>query len=214
MGRAVSASTLRPVRRPRLPGRAALLRAGLVATLLALAAAVLHAPSECPPAPPAGASQKGAAQAGAARAGAPQVTAPPADRAWPGAPRAGAPLVPTGRAGTPTDQPTTGGGERDDGTPPDRLPVALPDGTVGVPVRLAEPAALSVLRPGARVDLLAVPPDAGEARLLAAAALVLDVMGAEAVDGSSALYLALDPRQARRAVSQPEGTRFAVLVRR
>ncbi|MET7468393.1 flagellar biosynthesis protein FlgA [Micromonospora sp. NPDC005222] len=92
---------------------------------------------------------------------------------------------------------------------------ALPAGTVGVPIRLAEPAALSVLRPGARVDLLVVPaggtPDPA---LLAPRALVLDVVGATgAVDGSSALYLALPPEQARRAVGLPEGSRFAVVVR-
>jgi hypothetical protein len=81
----------------------------------------------------------------------------------------------------------------------------------GVPIRLALPAALAVLRPGARVDLLVVP--AGGAVLLAARALVLDVVGAEAADGSSALYLALRPEQAQRAVGLPEGSRFAVVVR-
>ncbi|SCF37752.1 hypothetical protein GA0074695_6303 [Micromonospora viridifaciens] len=91
----------------------------------------------------------------------------------------------------------------------------LPGGSVGVPVRLAEPAALAVLHPGARVDLLVVPAGgaAGEATLLASRALVLDVVGAGAVDGSSALYLALRPEQAQRAVGVPEGSRFAVVVR-
>lgn len=103
---------------------------------------------------------------------------------------------------------------------PDPSPSAgalpLPSGAVGVPVRLAEPAALAVLRPGARVDLLVVPAGgtAGEATLLAPRALVLDVVGtAGAVDGSSALYLALRPEQAQRAVGVPEGSRFAVVVR-
>lgn len=91
----------------------------------------------------------------------------------------------------------------------------LPDGAVGVPVRLAEPAALAVLHPGARVDLLVVPAGgaAGAAVLLATRALVLDVVGADAADGSSALYLALRPEQAQRAVGLPEGSRFAVVVR-
>ncbi|TYC23982.1 flagellar biosynthesis protein FlgA [Micromonospora sp. MP36] len=91
----------------------------------------------------------------------------------------------------------------------------LPSGSVGVPVRLAEPAALAVLRPGARVDLLVVPAGAAgkEARLLAPRALVLDVVGGGAVDGSSALYLALRPEQAQQAVGVPEGSRFAVVVR-
>ena len=86
---------------------------------------------------------------------------------------------------------------------------------MGVPVRLAEPAALAVLHPGARVDLLVVPAGgaAGAAVLLATRALVLDVVGANAADGSSALYLALRPEQAQRAVGLPEGSRFAVVVR-
>ncbi len=101
----------------------------------------------------------------------------------------------------------------DSGPAPAALP--LPSGSVGVPVRLAEPAALAVLRPGARVDLLVIPAGAltGEATLLAPRALVLDVVGAGAVDGSSALYLALRPEQAQRVVGVPEGSRFAVVVR-
>lgn len=92
---------------------------------------------------------------------------------------------------------------------------ALPAGAVGVPIRLAEPAALAVLRPGARVDLLVVPAGGSpDPTLLAPRALVLDVVGVTgAVDGSSALYLALPPEQARRAVGLPEGSRFAVVVR-
>ncbi|MEU8191279.1 flagellar biosynthesis protein FlgA, partial [Micromonospora carbonacea] len=75
--------------------------------------------------------------------------------------------------------------------------------------------ALAVVRPGARVDLLAVPAgrQAGDADLLAPRALVLDVVGAGATDGSSALYLALRPEQAHRAVGLPEGSRFAIVVR-
>ncbi|RLP85147.1 flagellar biosynthesis protein FlgA, partial [Micromonospora sp. CV4] len=94
-------------------------------------------------------------------------------------------------------------------------PLPLPSGAVGVPVRLAEPAALAVVRPGARVDLLAAPPGGtgAEAALLATRALVLDVLGAGATDGSSALYLALRPDQAQRAVGLPEGSRFAIVVR-
>ncbi|MFY1626529.1 flagellar biosynthesis protein FlgA [Micromonospora sp. WMMD723] len=100
-----------------------------------------------------------------------------------------------------------------DGETPAALP--LPSGFVGVPVRLAEPAALAVLRPGARVDLLVLPAgrNAGETVLLAADALVLDVVGGNAVDGSSALYLAVRPDQAQRSVGQPEGSRFSVVIR-
>ncbi|PWU56871.1 flagellar biosynthesis protein FlgA [Micromonospora sp. S4605] len=163
-GDAVSARALHPLRRPRLPRRATLLRAGLAAALLGLAAAVLHTPAGCPPG------------------------------------LAGSRPPPTGpSSGSP------------DGGP---APLPLPSGAVGVPVRLAEPAALAVVRPGARVDLLALPPGAdGSGSLLASRALVLDVVGADALDAGSALYLALPPDQARRVVSQPEGSRFALLVR-
>ncbi|MBG6102153.1 hypothetical protein ACLQ3D_32145 [Micromonospora vinacea] len=44
-----SARALRPLRRLNLPGGRTVLRAGLVAALLGLAAAVLHTPAECPP---------------------------------------------------------------------------------------------------------------------------------------------------------------------
>ncbi|MEV6709129.1 flagellar biosynthesis protein FlgA [Micromonospora wenchangensis] len=100
-----------------------------------------------------------------------------------------------------------------DGDVPAALP--LPSGFVGVPVRLAEPAALAVLRPGARVDLLVLPAgrSAGETVLVAADALVLDVVGGHALDGSSALYLAVRPDQAQRSVGQPEGSRFSVVIR-
>ncbi|MFC4148521.1 flagellar biosynthesis protein FlgA [Micromonospora mangrovi] len=107
-------------------------------------------------------------------------------------------------------------GNRADGAsarPPGNGALPLPSGSVGVPVRLAEPAALAVLRPGARVDLLVVPGASAEATLLASRALVLDVVGGNAVDGSSALYLALPPEQAQRTVGMPEGSRFAVVVR-
>ncbi|MFG2053752.1 flagellar biosynthesis protein FlgA [Micromonospora sp. NPDC048930] len=113
-----------------------------------------------------------------------------------------------------TPHPTRSPATPDSGPSPGALP--LPSGSVGVPIRLAEPAALAVLHPGARVDLLVVPAGgaAGEATLLAPRALVLDVVGAAgAVDGSSALYLALRPEQAQRAVGVPEGSRFAVVVR-
>jgi hypothetical protein len=90
---------------------------------------------------------------------------------------------------------------------------ALPSGLVGVPVRLAEPAALAVVPPGARVDLLASRGD-GKPKLLASEALVLDVVDADAVAGGyPALYLALPPDRARAIAGMPEDTRFTVLVR-
>lgn len=44
-----SARALRPLRHLKLPGGGTLLRAGLVAALLGLAAGVLHTPAGCPP---------------------------------------------------------------------------------------------------------------------------------------------------------------------
>lgn len=169
---------LSPTHWPGLPRGRTLLRATLVAALLALAAGVLYA-REPQPTCPAAATEAGSAGASPD-------------------------LSPTPTGATP-------------GLP-------LPAGAVGVPIRLAEPAALAVVRPGLRVDLLAVPATAGgtatSARptLVAARALVLDVVGAgavgtEAAGGASALYLALQPDQAHRAISMPEGYRFAIMVR-
>ncbi|MEE6259485.1 flagellar biosynthesis protein FlgA [Plantactinospora sonchi] len=133
---------------------------------------------------------------------------------------------PSGTAGSPDDPSGTarppggraGPGAAADGqsrrdTAPDGPDPALPvpAGTVGVPIRLAEPAALVVARPGVRVDLLAVPEPAraaGKPLLVAGRALVLDVLGPE----EGALYLALRPEQARRAVAMPGTTRFSIIV--
>ncbi|TDB70183.1 flagellar biosynthesis protein FlgA [Micromonospora sp. KC723] len=176
-----------------MPTGGALLRAGLVAVLLGLAALVLDGAGGCPTpgpvpstaaAPPSGHRVTGTLDA---RRGGDDIAA---------------------RAGPLSSAPGPGA----DGRP---SPLPLPSGAVGVPVRLAEPAALAVLRPGARVDLLVVPAGraAAEALPLASGALVLDVVGDDIGDGSSALYLALGPDQARRTVGQPEGSRFAVVVR-
>ncbi|MEU9824551.1 flagellar biosynthesis protein FlgA [Micromonospora chersina] len=187
-------ASLRPVRWRGLPRGRTLLRVALVAVLLGLAAAVLKTPEGCPP------------------GGTPAApTAPTGGAAAVGAPAAG--------GGAPGDGVQAGGGVPRGGVQAggDRAAaLPLPAGAVGVPIRLAEPAALAVLRPGARVDLLVVPAGraTGAATLLAPRALVLDVVGAAgAVDGSSALYLALRPEQAQRAVGLPEGSRFAVVVR-
>ncbi|WP_329018859.1 flagellar biosynthesis protein FlgA [Micromonospora rifamycinica] len=207
-------NSLRPFRWPRRPGGATLLRAVLVAALLGLAVLVLDTPARCPAGPPPPTVGLALA-AGPATVTAPGGCAPPGTDDAARAGRADHPRTPTGRPGA-GDAAVPGG---EDGHPPaDRdTPVALPlpSGFVGVPVRLAEPAALAVLRPGARVDLLVVPAGraAGETILLAADALVLDVVGDGAADGSSALYLAVRPDQAQRSVGQPEGSRFGVVVR-
>ncbi|HEX2772654.1 MAG TPA: flagellar biosynthesis protein FlgA [Micromonosporaceae bacterium] len=161
--------SLRPARWPGRPRTTTVLRAGLVAALLTVAAGVLYSQEPaCPGSPPA---------AGATVAG-----------------------------------PTVGGPTS---APRDAVPQPIPRGLVGVPVRLAEPAALAVVRPGGRVDLLAVPATsnrAAEPSVVAPAALVLDVLAGES-DAPSALLLALDPEQARRTVALPDTTRFAVILR-
>lgn len=107
-------------------------------------------------------------------------------------------------------------------------PLPLPSDRVGVPVRLVDAAPLVVLRPGDRVDLVALPaagPDppadaadtadagphgAGPPVTLAARALVLDAV-ADAY--SPVLYLALTQAQARAVLSVAPDVQFAVVVR-
>lgn len=87
----------------------------------------------------------------------------------------------------------------------------IPPGRVGVPVRLADPTALTVVRPGTRVDLLRIETDRGRTTAIASAALVLEVTGADdPVTGG--LLLALDPAEARQAIATP-GRGFAIVIR-
>jgi hypothetical protein len=88
-------------------------------------------------------------------------------------------------------------------------PVGVPRGNVGVPVRLAEPTALSLVHAGDRVDLLSV--GEGDSRPVASAALVLKVTDADD-PATGGLLLALTPDEARLAVASP-GRGFAVLIR-
>jgi hypothetical protein len=89
-------------------------------------------------------------------------------------------------------------------------PPALPSGRVGVPVRLADPTALTLVRPGNRVDLLRVDGSTG-GTTVAAAALVLRVTGADDPT-TGGLLLALTQAEAERAVATT-GHGFAVLIR-
>jgi hypothetical protein len=87
----------------------------------------------------------------------------------------------------------------------------IPPGNVGVPVRLADPTALAVVRPGNRVDLLRLDGDRDRTTAVASAALVLEVTGADdPVAGG--LLLALEPEAARQAVAA-SGRGFAIVIR-
>jgi Flp pilus assembly protein CpaB len=62
----------------------------------------------------------------------------------------------------------------------------VPAGQVAAPVRLADLAVATLLRPGDRVDVLATAADAGAAEVVAAGALVVSAPPAEAPDPLSA----------------------------
>ena len=86
----------------------------------------------------------------------------------------------------------------------------MPAGRVGVPVRLTEPAALAMIRPGDLVDVLRVD-GAGRSARVAGAAPVLGVT--DAGDSVTAgLLVALTPAEAERVISHTGGG-FAVLLR-
>ncbi|MEU4618721.1 hypothetical protein AB0G04_01900 [Actinoplanes sp. NPDC023801] len=95
------------------------------------------------------------------------------------------------------------------GPAPDAM--AIPPGSVGVPVRLADPTALTVVRPGNRVDLLRIDGDRDRTVAVASAALVLEVTGADD-PATGGLLLALGPDEAQRAVSVT-GRGFAIVIR-
>jgi hypothetical protein len=86
----------------------------------------------------------------------------------------------------------------------------VPPGSVGVPVRLADPTALGLVHPGNRVDLLRLD-ETGASTAVAASALVLRVTGA-GDPTAGGLLLAVSPTEAQRAVAQPAHG-FAILIR-
>jgi hypothetical protein len=86
----------------------------------------------------------------------------------------------------------------------------VPRGSVGVPVRLAEPTALALVRAGDRVDLLKIDEVGGGTTAVAAAALVLSVTGTDD-PATGGLLLALTPAEAAKAVVTG-GHGFAVLI--
>jgi hypothetical protein len=87
----------------------------------------------------------------------------------------------------------------------------IPPGSVGVPVRLADPTALTVVHPGNRVDLLRIDGERDRTTAVATAALVLEVTGAgDPVAGG--LLLALAPDEAKQAIAT-SGRGFAIVIR-
>ena len=180
-GGAAADGRLDPVRWRR-PGRAGLVRLGAIALLLVTAAGLVlgREPAGCAPMASAGGSPSGA----------------------PGGFRSAAPADAGASGATHTGGPSGVGGER--------RARSVPKGSVGVPVRLAEPAALGVLQPGDRVDLMAAQDD-GKASRIATDALVLGVGHAD--DPGAGLFLALTAVEARAAAAAPGGARLSVLVR-
>ncbi|MEU8610284.1 hypothetical protein AB0C29_20060, partial [Actinoplanes sp. NPDC048791] len=89
--------------------------------------------------------------------------------------------------------------------------IAVPPGSIGVPIRLAEPTALRLIHPGDHVDVFRLSGTGENPQAIATAALVLEVTGAEDPT-SGGLLLALTPADARRAVTTPGGG-YAVLIR-
>ena len=90
-------------------------------------------------------------------------------------------------------------------------PPAVPAGSIGVPIRLAEPTGLKLIHPGDHVDVFRVPETGESPQAIATAALVLGVTGAED-PATGGLLLALTPAEARRTVTAPGGG-YAVLIR-
>lgn len=108
----------------------------------------------------------------------------------------------------PSPTPTATGSPAGAKPPADRKDSAVPEGKVGVPVRLADPTALTLVRPGQRVDLLRP----GEVSThVASAALVLEVTGADDPT-TGGLLLALSPGEAVQAMAV-SGEGFAILIR-
>jgi hypothetical protein len=228
MPRDGSDGRLDPVRWRR-PTRATFTRLAIVAALLVTAAlAILGGRSTCGPAQSApttcDSAASGSAQSdkptasGKAAATATGSSDRPADNAATSngstsSTPAGSGPAGSGAAGsTPAGSRISAQGSANGGATTDgRSRLALPAGTLGVPIRLAEPTALALVRPGDRVDLLRVPDHQGSPATVAEAALVISVTGAD--DPTlGGLLLALTPAQAHRAVEEP-GSSFAVLVR-
>jgi hypothetical protein len=88
---------------------------------------------------------------------------------------------------------------------------AVPEGSVGVPIRLADPTALGLVRAGNRVDLLRIDGAGGQPTAVAGSALVLRVTGLDD-PAAGGLLLALTPQEASQAVATSRQG-FAVVIR-
>lgn len=202
-GRSAREPRLDPVRWRR-PGRSVLFRSAVVAALVVTAAVVMWSGScepSCPAAPAAGNSPSGAIGPGG---GDPLAAGNPQSRASAAGGSTSAGVPPDGGDSTSY----LPGGNGSVGTAPGR--VAVPPGSVGVPIRPAEPTALKLLQPGDRVDVFSVPDPGESPQAIATAALVLGVTGADDPT-TGGLLLALTPAEARRTVTTPGG--YAVLLR-
>jgi pilus assembly protein CpaB len=86
------------------------------------------------------------------------------------------------------------------------LTALLAEEQVAAPVRLADLAVAALVRPGDRIDVLATPPDAVSAEIVAGSALVLATPGGEP-DAGGLLLLAVDqPTAARLAAMATTAT--------
>jgi Flp pilus assembly protein CpaB len=98
------------------------------------------------------------------------------------------------------------------------LLAALPDrDQVAVPVRIADPAAVALLRTGDRVDVLAASEGAAEAAVVAPRALVVavprrDGTDSDPLDGGALVVLAATPAAARRLAQAAVAARLSVVV--
>ena len=180
----------------RRPGRGALLRVAAIAALLVTAALIAWSGPETCESTPTLAGGASTARRSSASAGR---TAGPLDGTTPRA------------AGQAQVVDPVGSGGRTEGAAGGNGRATVPAGSVGVPVRLAEPTALALIRPGDRVDLLRVDDDSHNPSRVAAAALVLGVTGVEDLTPGG-LLVALTPAEAASAVADP-GRGFAVLIR-
>jgi pilus assembly protein CpaB len=98
------------------------------------------------------------------------------------------------------------------------LLAALPaPGQVALPVRIADPAAVGLLRAGDRVDVLAAAEGQATAVVVAADALVVTVpdgdQGADPLAGGALVVLATSPDTARRIAQAAVTARLSVMMR-